>query len=177
MRISPLRNARGWRRTRSIDCHVGHIRIGSPHRITASPCIIRPVHVSVLSLSKTTIMSEKNQDFAGLPANIELAVPHRPSKPKRTRVFIIGLCLGALGAGGFVLRTIAPTVGFPNPFAEVGTARLCPQAKAVTPIKHSGIWESLLEKSATDEYQARVIEWLGGAVRIPYVHRSSMTPG
>ena len=121
-------------------------------------------------------MFEKNQDFADLPANIELAVPHRLSKSKRTTAFTIGLYLGALGAGAFVLRTIVPTLGFPNPFAEVATATLCPQAKAVTPIKHSGIWESLLEKSATDEYQTRVIEWLGGAVRIPYVYHSSMTP-
>ena len=43
------------------------------------------------------------------------------------------------------------------------------------PAKHSGIWESLLEKSAIDEYQARVIELLGGAVAIPYVYCLSMT--
>ena len=27
-----------------------------------------------------------------------------------------------------------------------------------------------MENTATDEYQARVIGWLGGAVRIPYVY-------
>ena len=69
----------------------------------------------------------------------------------------VGSCLGALWTG-FVLRTITPTLGFPNPFAEVRTARLCPQAKVVTPAKHSEVWESLLEKVATDEYQVRVIE-------------------
>ena len=151
---------------------------GRPENSAYIPHIIHLVCVSVISsFETTTIMSEKNQDLAGPPASIEFAVPYRPSKSKRTRAFIIGLCLGALGTGGFVLRTIAPTFGFPNPFAEVATERLCPQAKVVTPRKYSEIWENLLEKSATDEYQTRVIEWLSGAVRIPYVYHSPMTSG
>ena len=62
-----------------------------------------------------------------------------------------------LGTGIFVLWTIAPTLGFPNPFTDATTARPYSQAKAATATEGSEIWESLLENSATDEYQARVI--------------------
>ena len=104
-------------------------------------------------------------------------IPYRPSKPKRAGAFIIGLYLGVLGTGGFVLWTIAPTLGLPNPSADAAPARLCPQAKVATSTEDSEIWESLLENSATDEHQTRVVGWLGEAVKIPYVYCSSITPG
>ena len=71
------------------------------------------------------IVSEKKQDFADLPASVELAVRYRPSNPKRTRASVIEL------------------------------------------------WEFV----RPNEYQTRVVEWLSGAVRIPYVYHSSMTLG
>ena len=80
--------------------------------------------------------------------------------------FIIGLCFGVLEAGGFVSRIAAPTLGFPNPCTDATAVRLCPRAKVATPTEDSGIWESWLENSATDEYQAGLIRWLGGAARI-----------
>jgi len=110
-------------------------------------------------------MSEKKQILIGLPTSVELV---RPSRYKRTKVLVVGLCLGALGAGGFILRTIGPTLAAPKSLVQVATAK-CPQTKPVTPIKHSAIWESIVEKSATDEHRARTIEWLSGAVRIRYV--------
>ena len=114
------------------------------------PHIIHLVRVSAIpSFETTAIMSEKQQDFAGLLASIEFAVRYRPSKPKRTRAFVIGLRFGALGTGGLVLRTIAPTFGFLNPFAEVAMAKLCPQAKVVTPTQYSEILKSLLKNQRT----------------------------
>lgn len=118
-------------------------------------------------------MSEKKQDLAGLPTSVALVRHDRPSRYKRTRALVIGLCLGALGTGAFVLRTIAPTLAVPELSVQV-TSTLCPQVKPITPLKHSSIWKSLLEKSATDEYKAHAIELLSGAVRIRYLCCSSL---
>ena len=108
-------------------------------------------------------MSDKKQYFAGLPTSVKLG---SPSRCKRTKVLAIGLCLGLLGTGGYVGRTIAPgfSVSKPHPTA------LCPQVNPITPTKHSAIWESFVERTTTDEYKTRAIEWLGRAVRIPYVY-------
>ena len=115
---------------------------------------------ALISLS-TTIMSEKKQDFTGLPSSVELIGHHPPFSHKRTKVLVIGLCLGALGVGGFVFQTLAvhdPSVHVSN--------QLCPQVKPVTPVKHSAIWDILVKRSASDKYKEHTIEWLSGAVRI-----------
>jgi len=107
-------------------------------------------------------MSDKKQDFAGLPTSVEHVKLDSPSR--RTKALAIGLCLGLVGTGGFVLRSIAPGFAASKPHPTA----LCPQVKPITPTKHSAIWESFVEKSTTDDYKTRAIEWLGGAVRIPY---------
>ena len=117
-------------------------------------------------------MPEKKQNLAGLPTTVQVSKLDRPCGRKRTKALVIGLCLGALAVGGFVLRTAAPSFALLEPSVEAASA-LCPQVKPITPIKHSAIWESLVEKSATDEHKTRVIERLSGAVRIRYVSWSS----
>jgi len=114
-------------------------------------------------------MPEK-RDFAGLPMGVEHVRLDRPPRYKRKMVIVIGLCLGA---GAFISRTISPTFAALELSAQVANT-LCPQAKPITPIKHSAIWDSLVGKSATDEPKARAIEWLSGAVRVPYVLCSSL---
>ena len=114
-------------------------------------------------------MSEKKPDLSGLPTSLEQGLRHdRSPRCKRMRTLLVGLCLCALGMGGFVLRTVAPELAAPELSANVRD-RLCPQAKPMTPAKHSAIWDKLVEKSATEEYKARAIEWLSGAVRVRYV--------
>lgn len=128
------------------------------------------------SLSQTTTaMSEKKQDFTGLPTAVELVGPNRSPRCKRTKTFAIGLCLGVLGMGGFVLRTIIPKLATPESFVRAENA-LCPQAKPMTPVKHSAIWDGLMERSTTDGHKARAIEWLSGAVRVRYVPCLSTPP-
>ena len=117
-------------------------------------------------------MSDKKQDFAGLPTAVEPTGPNRSPRCKCTKAVVVGLCLGVLGMGGFILRTIVPKLATLEPPAQVENA-LCPQAKPMTPIKHSEIWNTLAEKSTTNEHKARAIEWLSGAVRIPYVCSST----
>ena len=107
----------------------------------------------------------KKQDFAGLPTSAEVVGLNKPSRSKRAKAFVIGLCLGVLGTGGFVLQTGTPTFAVSKPSATA----LCPQSKPIVPIKHSAIWEGLVKESTTDEYKTRAIEWLSGAVRVQYV--------
>jgi len=109
-------------------------------------------------------MSDKKQDFTGLPTSVEPIKLGSPSRSKRIKALVVGLCLGLLGTGGFVLQSIAPgfAVSKPHPTA------LCPQVNPIAPAKHPAIWESLVERFTTDEYKTRAIEWLGGAVRVPY---------
>ena len=118
-------------------------------------------------------MSEKKQNFTGLPTTVQVSNLDRPRGRKRAKALMFGLCLSALAAGGFVLRTAAPSFIVLEPSVQA-TSALCPQVKPITPIKHSAIWESLIEKSATDEHKARTIEWLSGAVRIRYALWSSL---
>jgi len=119
-------------------------------------------------------MSEKKRDFSRLPTSVEQGVRHdRSPRYQRTRTLVVGLCLCALGMGSFVLRTVTPELAAPELSVNVREG-LCPQVKPMTPVKHSAIWDKLVEKSATEEYKARAIEWLSGAVRIRYVLRSSL---
>ena len=110
-------------------------------------------------------MSDKKQDFTGLPTSVEPIKLGSPSRSKRTKALAIGLCLGLLVTGGLANpgEMDGKTVSKPHPTA------LCPQVKPIAPTKHSAIWESFVERTATDEYKTRAIEWLGGAVRVPYV--------
>ena len=122
-------------------------------------------------------MSEKGWNFADqqavvrLPSSTELVATHPPVGYKRTKAFIIGLCLGVLGMGGFVLRALA----FGKSPVLVADG-LCPQAKPITPVKHSAIWDTLVKRPASDEQKKRTIEWLSGAVRIRYASHRSLAP-
>lgn len=52
-----------------------------------------------------------------------------------------------------------------------GTAtRLCPQSDVLYPVEsHAQLWKSLGRDFDDDAFMTRAVEWLGGAVRIPYV--------
>ena len=102
-------------------------------------------------------MSEKKRD----PSSLELAKPHPPPIYRRTKALAIGICLGVLGVGGFFSKTFAVQES-PIQVAH----RLCPQVKPITPVKHSAIWDALVERSASDEHKERTIQWLSEAVQI-----------
>ena len=50
-----------------------------------------------------------------------------------------------------------------------GVAKLCPQSDALYPESHAQLWDSLGRDFDEDAFTTRAVEWLGGAVRIPYV--------
>ena len=115
---------------------------------------------------------DPEQDSVILPSGVDLANLDRPSRYKRVKALVVGLFLGVLGVGGLALHTIIPTLAFSNPPAQV-TNSLCPQAKPITPVKHSAVWNTLVDGSASDNHRDRAIEWLSGAVRVKYVFHPS----
>lgn len=119
--------------------------------------------VSSSSGSLATITMSEKQDSAGLPSSFKPIRSHPPFNYKHTKALVIGLCLGALGVGGFFLRI------FDVQEASVQVANeLCPQVKPIIPVEHVAIWDALVNRSASDEYKVRTIERLSGAVRIRY---------
>lgn len=53
----------------------------------------------------------------------------------------------------------------------VGAAsgELCAQAEVLTPQMHADLWDSLGDTIQSDQFKTRAINWLSGAVQIPYV--------
>ena len=49
-----------------------------------------------------------------------------------------------------------------------GVAKLCPQSDTLYPESHAQLWDSLGRVFDEDAFITRAVEWLGGAVRIPY---------
>lgn len=45
----------------------------------------------------------------------------------------------------------------------------CPRLDALNPDRHAQLWESLGNYFDQDAFTKRAVDWLGGAVRIPYV--------
>ena len=46
---------------------------------------------------------------------------------------------------------------------------LCEQERAIVPINHPDIWNYVLNESKSEQHRLKVVEWLRGAVKIPYV--------
>ncbi|KAF9786336.1 carboxypeptidase S [Thelephora terrestris] len=107
-------------------------------------------------------MSEKQKGLLSMFDPVKL---DRPPSRKRVKTLVIGLCLGAVGAAGFALRSIIPTFAVQESSVHVAN-ELCPQARSMTPVKHSAIWNTLVERSASEEFKERAVEWLSGAVKI-----------
>ena len=52
---------------------------------------------------------------------------------------------------------------------DYDSAQTCPQADEVKPSTHAALWRELGEQIGTEEFKLKAVDWLGGAVRIPYV--------
>lgn len=54
---------------------------------------------------------------------------------------------------------------------------LCKQEQAIAPVNHSDIWSHVLSESKTEQHRSKVVEWLRGAVKIPYVRSLTSEAG
>ena len=100
-----------------------------------------------------------------LPATVPVSERH----PRTFKWRVLGLI--ALLAVPMALRC-ATHVGPFLPgrgFRRLNDSIVCPQADALYPDRHAPLWESLGKEFSQDAFTLRAVEWLGGAVRIPYV--------
>lgn len=113
------------------------------------------------AMSQANLVEKKADELPGVNAR---ASTTKLSKAKAI-AFKITLVTALLISAStyFVRRSLN---GFP-----VGTLKdgvdLCPQVDEIVPEKNGMIWESLQQAYSTEEFKARAIDWLGGAVRIP----------
>jgi hypothetical protein len=116
------------------------------------------------------VMIARVEKPGGLTTAVLAQAP--PSRPQRPKLRVVGL--GALLLIVFVswhhadlllgvLFLSATRLG------RHGGVRVCPQADALYPERHAELWRSLGREFDEDPFMTRVVAWLGGAVRIPYV--------
>lgn len=103
--------------------------------------------------------SQKSEDF--LPA---AAAPNQPSKPQICNSFrnflVLITCIALSLAVKFTVQFIAVS-------SDVLNVNLCPQAEVLVPTKHTELWADFGAAIGTDQFKARAVQWLGGAVKIP----------
>ncbi|KAG2066244.1 carboxypeptidase S [Suillus decipiens] len=88
------------------------------------------------------------------------------TKFSKAKVITFKITLVALAISISTYFVKKPWNDFPVSTLENGI-NLCPQADELVPKKNGEIWESLQHSYNTEEFKARAIDWLGGAVRIP----------
>ncbi|OAX43947.1 carboxypeptidase S [Rhizopogon vinicolor AM-OR11-026] len=106
---------------------------------------------------------EKVDELPGVHARIS------PTKLCKAKAVVSKIALVALAisvSAYFVKRPFGVTVPIGRALEDT-SADLCPQVDELIPEKNGVIWESLQDTYSTEEFEARAVDWLGGAVRIP----------
>ncbi|KAG1881228.1 hypothetical protein F4604DRAFT_1678821 [Suillus subluteus] len=107
------------------------------------------------------VLKRRPTSFPGVNARSSTT---KLSKAKAIAFKITLVTALAISASTYFVKR--PSNGFPVGTLDDGVD-LCPQADELVPEKNGVIWESLQLAYSTEEFKARAIDWLGGAVRIP----------
>lgn len=116
------------------------------------------------------MMYEKEQDL--LPSTALPGHPaHSPARAEKKswlskKLYII--------LGLYCALHLLSHFSFGLKLGNVSSTSRCPQADVVTPEKNSNLWDQLNEKIGGANFKQDAINWLSGAVRIPYVRFLSM---
>ncbi|KAJ7746257.1 hypothetical protein B0H16DRAFT_959581 [Mycena metata] len=78
-------------------------------------------------------------------------------------LFVVAVFLSASAFVGFSPRKFVVSLGQPP------TSDICPQEAALFPARNAPIWEATHEETASNAFKTRAIDWLAGAVQIPYI--------
>ncbi|OJA10670.1 hypothetical protein AZE42_01027 [Rhizopogon vesiculosus] len=110
---------------------------------------------------------EKVDELPGVHARISTTKLGK-AKAVISKIALVALAISV--STYFVKRPFGIPIG--KAFEDATTsADLCPQVDELVPEKNGVIWESLQDTYSTEEFKARAVDWLGGAVRIPCVFR------
>ncbi|KAG0709282.1 hypothetical protein DFH29DRAFT_1074996 [Suillus ampliporus] len=111
-------------------------------------------------MSQANLAEKKANELPGVHARTST------TKLCKAKAFAFKIALVALATFVSAYFVRRPFNGIPIDTLEDG-ADLCPQADELVPEKNGVIWESLGHTYSTEEFKARAVGWLGGAVRIP----------
>jgi Gly-Xaa carboxypeptidase len=115
-------------------------------------------------------MNAKGEKLDILPATVLAQVPPaHPQRPLTWSWWILGFIALVAGAFPVSLRYASLRGELFIPSSDREVADLCPQSNALYPGQHAELWESLGREFDEDAFTTRAVEWLGGAIRIPYV--------
>jgi Gly-Xaa carboxypeptidase len=113
-------------------------------------------------MSQANLATEKVDELPGVHNPRKSTTKHRKAKAIASKITLVALAI--LVSTYFVKRPLSIPIG-----ALKDDADLCPQVDELVPEKNRVIWESLQDTYSTEEFKARAVDWLGGAVRIPCV--------
>ncbi|KAG1760147.1 hypothetical protein EDD22DRAFT_955247 [Suillus occidentalis] len=112
-------------------------------------------------MSQANLVEKKADELPGINARTSTT---KLSKAKAIAFKITLVTALVISASTYFVKR--PLNGFLVGTLEDGVD-LCPQVDEIVPEKNGVIWESLQQAYSTQEFKARAIDWLGGAVRIP----------
>jgi hypothetical protein len=117
----------------------------------------------------TTAKAEKNWDLEVLPPTISQPPVNRTANSRFLGPRLVVL-LTVLGLGFYFTNTF--NEGFDVRAIEWyrGHEESCSQPDILVPEKNGALWETLGGDYGTEEFKSRAVDWLAGAVRVPYVH-------
>lgn len=111
-------------------------------------------------------MSQANEKVGELPGVHARISTTKPCKAKVVASKIALVALAVYVSTYFVKR---PFSSIPTGNLNEDVTDLCPQVDELVPEKNGAIWGNLQDTYSTEEFKARAVDWLGGAVRIPCV--------
>lgn len=113
-------------------------------------------------------MSQANEKVGDLPGVHARISTTKLCKAKAIASKIALVALAVSVSTYFVKRPFS-SIPTSNLKEDVTSADLCPQVDELVPEKNGAIWGNLQDTYSTEEFKARAVDWLGGAVRIPCV--------
>ncbi len=88
------------------------------------------------------------------------------------RLLLLPAVLGSLWVTGVHKNFCYHDKG--NSLGNFSNTAPCAQVDSLQPLKHDELWKNLSAIIGSSEFQSKAVNWLGNAVRIPWVQRRSV---
>lgn len=112
-------------------------------------------------------LNDKNEAGPLLPSATSLN-PKPRFKHRKTRIFILSVAFGYM-----LIKPIYDICqafySAHDEYAGGADGQACAQVDALAPVAHAPLWGTLNAKISTPAFEKSAVDWLAGAVRVPYV--------
>jgi len=119
-----------------------------------------------------SISKQKVDTLFPATVDIQRMAPQHASRRIRSRILTIFLV-------GLILWATLSTAQYFNLWSPQDTPKssdICPQADVLVPQKNAELWNKLGGTIGTEGFKARAVDWLSGAVKLPWVSYFSALP-